>query len=271
MAENIEVHWKDYLTHPGMSFGEFLAFTQPNKFALWGKLGYNGDVDVGTEDLWTPGGEYTFLTDNTQLVVVSSSIEDDPVKADTNAGSGIWSVRLYYLTKLGVEKSVDVTLNGQAEVALSVADVYRTQNLRLLTSGTGKKAAGNISIKLPTAVGATIYTQIATGHTRARNSVWTVPAGKRLYVEYVNMSVGGATKERCAVITTLATYDDKTDSAVTHFLPYHEQVIEDNTVPLDLSKFPTKLPAGTDIKVRARGLTADCVCTCAMRGVVETI
>jgi hypothetical protein len=136
--------------------------------------------------------------------------------------------------------------------------------------GTAKKAVGNIDIKLP-APGSTIYTRIAAGHTRARNSVWTVPAGKKLYVEYLNFSVGGAAKEKCCIFTTLATYDDKRDAAIDFFMPYHEFVVEDEALPIDLSKYPTRLPAGTDIKVRTQGLVADCVCTCGMRGVVETI
>jgi hypothetical protein len=270
MAENIELHWKDYLTHCGMSFGEFIAFVSPSKLSPWAKIGYNGDVDAGIEDMWTVGGEYTFLTAETQLVVVGGA-EDDPEKAVGGAGTGVWSVRLYYLNKLGQEKSVDATLNGTAEVALSVSDVYRVQNLRALTTGTGKKAAGAISLKLPSGVGSTIYTQIAANHTRARNSAWTVPAGKRLYIESIAFSCGGLTKEKAAIFTTLATYDDKSLSIIPFFFPYHEVILEDESFEKELKFMPTVLPAGVDIKIRVQGLVADCITSSALRGFVETI
>ena len=53
----------------------------------WTKIGYNGDVDVGTEDMIAQGGTYVFPAAAIQMDIVSSSAEDDPAKADTNMSS----------------------------------------------------------------------------------------------------------------------------------------------------------------------------------------
>jgi hypothetical protein len=233
----------------------------------WSKIGYNGDVDAGTEDMIAQGATYVFPAAAIQMDIVSSSAEDDPAKADTNPGTGIHTVTLYYLDASGAEKSVDINLNGTAAVATSVSDIYRVQNMRSKVCGTGGKAAGNITLSEH---GGTTYKYgyIALGQTRMRQCVWTVPAGKTLYVTSVSFSVGGTTKEKAAVFTTLATYDNKAAALRTFFLPYTEVIIEDEAYTREL-EIPTKLPAGTDLKVQVRGLVADCVCSCSLRGWIE--
>lgn len=233
----------------------------------WSKIGYNGDVDVGTEDMIAQGGVYTFPAAQGQMDIVSSSAEDDPEKADTNAGTGIHTVTLYYLDNTFAEKSIDINLNGTAAVATSASDIYRVQNMRAKVCGTGGAAAGNITLSEH---GGTTYKYgyIALGQTRMRQCVWTVPLGKTLYVTSISFSVGGATKEKTAVFTTLAKYDNKADAIRNFFLPYTEVTIEDSAYHREL-EIPTKLGAGVDLKVQVRGLVADCVCSCTLRGWTE--
>lgn len=233
----------------------------------WSKIGYNGDVDAGTEDMISQGGVYTFPAAQGFMDIVSSSVEDDPAKADTSAGTGIHTVTLYYLDSSFTEKSVDITLNGQAAVKSSVSDIYRVQNMRAKVCGTGKVAAGNITLS-ETAGTTYKYGYISLGQTRMRQCVWTVPKGKTLYVTSISFSVGGAAKEKCAVFTTLATYDNKADVIRTFFTAYSEIIIEDDAFSREL-EVPTKLGEGVDLKVQVRGLVADCVCTCSLRGWIE--
>jgi hypothetical protein len=234
-----------------------------NGRSSWSKIGYNGDVDAGIEDMWTVGGEYVFPTAPMQMMLVSSSGDD------TSAGTGVRTVMLYYLDGSLLEKSEAITLSGVATVTTVAKDIYRVQNLRATTTGTGKKAAGDIDVEQHL-TGSPIYTRISTGHTRARTCVWTVPKDTNLYVTNVGFSVGGAAKEKAAIFTTLASYDNLSGATLTFLMPLHEMVIEDETVDKELT-IPTKLGSGVDLKVRTQGLVADCVCSCALRGWLESV
>lgn len=188
-------------------------------------------------------------------------------KADTNPGTGIHTVTLYYLTTDFTEKSVDINLNGTAAVQVSATDIYRVQNMRAKVCGTAGKAVGIIT--LTERSGTTYkYGYIAIGHTRQRQCTWTVPKNKILYVKTIAFAVGGVTKEKSALFTTLATYDNKAKVARTFFLPFNEIIMEDSAYNRELT-VPTILPAGVDLKVQVRGLVADCVCTCTLSGWVE--
>lgn len=234
----------------------------------WSKIGFNGDVDVGTEDMIAQGGLYVFPASAIQMDIVSSSAEDDPAKADTNPGTGIHTVTLYYLDADGVEHTEDINLNGTAAVATVATNIYRVQNMRAKVCGTGGAAAGNITLSEHS--GTTYkYGYIMTGHTRMRQCVWTVPAGKTLYITSISFAVGGAAATKTAIFTTVAKYDNKAGAARTFFLPYNEVIVEDGTYHREL-EIPTKLPAGTDLKVRVQSYTADSICTCSLRGWLET-
>ena len=233
----------------------------------WSKIGYNGKVDIGTEDMIAQGGTYVFPASAIQMDIVSSSAEDDPVKADTNPGTGIHTVTLYYLDGSGAEKSVDITLNGTAPVATSVSDIYRVNNMRAKVCGTGGSAAGTITLSEH---GGTTYKYgyIAAGQTRMRQCVYTVPAGKTLYITSISFSIGGAAATKTAVFTTVAKYDNKASVARDFFIPYNEVVLEDAAYHREL-EVPTKLPAGTDLKVKVQSFTADSICQCSLRGWLE--
>ena len=132
----------------------------------WSKIGYNGDVGTTEEDLWTVGGSYVFPAAAIQMQVVSSSANDDGAPL----GTGVQTVRIYYLDAAYVSKTTTVTLNGVAAVNTTATDIFRVQGFRVATAGSGGKAAGNILLQ---AVGGGVtYSQIATGYTRAQHHLY---------------------------------------------------------------------------------------------------
>lgn len=234
------------------------------QYAPWAKTGYNGAVGTATEDLWTLGGSYVFpAVAGIPMQVVSASGND------TNGGSGIQSVTLSYLDETYTEQTEDIVLNGgtKATVAQKIA---RVQNFRAKTVGANAVAAGNITLQ---AVGGGVnYTQIAQGYTRARNSVWTLPKGKKLYVTSLAFSSGSGAGGRDSRFTTRATYDDKAGTVLTagtFFMPYHEILLEDSAFIREL-EIPTVLPAYVDLKVSCMA-SADVLATSVLRGFVETL
>jgi hypothetical protein len=197
------------------------------------------------------------------MAIVSSDNNDG--KTGGAACTGVRTVTLYYLDDEFTEKTEDITLDGTTSVNTTATDIYRVNNLRVKTCGTNGSAVGNITL----ATGGVTYGYIALGHTRQRQCVYTVPKNKTLYVTSLAFAVGGTTKEKAALFTTLANYDDKAGAKKTFLMPYTEVIIEDDAYyrPLEV---PIKLGAGVDLKVRVRGLVADCICTCTLRGWLET-
>lgn len=230
----------------------------------WSKIGYNGDVDASTEDMIAQGGTYTFPEAAIKMDIVSSDDVDGKTLAP--ASTGARTVTIYGLSTDFSEISETITLDGTTPVE-TTNSYYRINNMHVATAGTGGKAAGNIT--LSEANGTTYkYSYIALGQTRTRQCVWTVPKDKTLYVTSIAFAVGGATKEKVAVFTTLAKYDNKAYAVLDFFMAYSEVVIEDEAYTRQL-EVPTKLGSGVDLKVQVRGLVADCVCTCSLRGWVE--
>lgn len=236
----------------------------------WDKYAINDDVDkAAEEDVWCVGGSYAWLAAETQLVAVSSSAEDDPDKGSAVAGTGVHSVRVYYLDDDFVERTTDVTLNGTAEVALSVANVYRINRIRPLTMGSGNKAAGNIDIKLP-APGTAIYSRIATGYTKGRQLVYTVPTGKALYIVSMSGSSGGTIAPKYAKFTLRSTYDNISNTRQVWMTAYAEKGCSSSNFET-IFPCPLYFPAGSDIIVAVSTLDDNTYVTSSLRGWIETI
>lgn len=233
------------------------------------KLGYNSDVGTSEEDIWTVGGKYVFPTTPMQMELVSSSVEDDPVKADTSAGTGVWSVTLVYLDNTYAQQTETVTLNGTAVVTTTATNILRVNTMRVATVGSSYKAVGNITIR--NLADTPIYRQIAIGETRARAAIHTVPLGKTLYITSIALSSGYSTVGKNVRWIMRANYDDSTGTILTpglFFMPYFEIQTQDSSFYRQL-ELPMKVPATVDMVVSATSDSANSVCDIAVRGWLE--
>jgi hypothetical protein len=192
---------------------------------------------------------------------------------DAAAGTGAKTVRIYYLKSDYTEATTDVILTGQTAVATSVTDIFRVNNFRILdfgSGGTNYKAAGNIDVRHVNDT--PIYSRILTGQTRARNSIYTVPENKTLYV--VNMAIGttkASTTGTVATFTLRATYDDKTSALLQpglFFMPYAELNHQDGSFVREFD-LPLHFPEHTDIKVSVICGQSATICTTSTRGWLE--
>jgi len=227
------------------------------------KTGFNGDVDAAEEDMWCAGGVYVFPTAEMRMEVVSTSINDTSA-----TGSGVRTVKIWYLTSAHVEKTETISLLGTTVVPTAADDIYRINAFRVMTAGGTGAAEGTISIRH--LANTPIYSQIAIGNTRARNSIYTVPTGKTLYITQLAFSCGHSQGGRYCRFTLRATYDDLIGAPSTIFYPYYEIGVQDGayTVCLDV---PLKFIATTDVKISVIGDAgnADAICTAAYRGWLE--
>jgi hypothetical protein len=234
----------------------------------WSKIGFHAAIGATEMDMmpWAAvtaglGWTYTLPTTNLTMTVVSDSAEDDPVKADTNIGTGAHSVTVYYLTSAFVEKSVTKNMNGTGAVTLA-EDMFRVQNARVATAGTALRAVGNITI----ASGGQTYGYISATKTRMRQCVWTVPYGSTLFVNQITFSCSDQAASKYVRFTTRANYDNLSGSVLQRglFMPYNEVTLNNTAYNRTLEP-PTKLPATTDLKVSAISNSA-AAGTCSLRG-----
>jgi hypothetical protein len=240
--------------YPVMPYGTAIARGYVEGHTSLFKTGYNPDVDATEEDLWSVGGSYVFPAAAAGLEVVSSSDNDK------TGSTGALTVKIWYLDAAFTEKTEVVIMNGTTVVPTVATDIYRVNAFRVITAGTAGAAVGDIDIRHLD--NTPIYSRIAATHTRARNSIYTVPAGKTLYISQLSFSITNPAGGRSAKFTLRGTYDDKVQAASTLFYPYYEIGIQDGAISMCL-EYPITFPAGTDIKISVIGDAgnADAVCT----------
>jgi hypothetical protein len=247
------------------TFGELVSLGNVGGAIPWSKTGYNGDVGITSEDVWTYGNVYPWLAAATNMEVISTGAG---AGNDVIAGSGAQKVQIRYLDINLVEQSEIVTMTGGVAAACA-NPMYRIQAFRCYQVGGGGAASGTINLR--TVAGATVESQIAATYTRARNSSWTVPAGRRLYIYSMGVSSGSAVPNKSVLMTLRATYDDFATRLLgpNFFMPYAEIELMDNSF---VTKFniPIGFPASVDIKMSAISDSAGAVCTSILRGVLVT-
>jgi hypothetical protein len=233
----------------------------------WERFGYNGDIDITAEDVWSVGGNYTFPAAAQQMELVSTSVEDDPDKGSSVAGTGIHTVTLYYLDNTYAAATEDINLNGTAAVTTTATNILRVNAIKAKVVGTYGSAAGTISIR--NLSDSPVYAAIDPGNTRSRNSIYTVPLGKTLYITSLTCGCG-APNATTAVITLQATYDHDAAAVRTFFLPHAEMQVGSGTGGwMRVFELPIKLPATVDLKCRASTTANNTIVTAGMRGWLE--
>ena len=136
-------------------------------------FGYNPDVDQTEESVWPDGGSVPHPTTDSQLTIVSTSVDDD----GSPAGTGARTVYIEGLDENYEIVSETVTMNGTTGVTTTNSYMYVNQ-FYVATVGSGGVNAGEITAK----VGATLYDLIATGYNNRTTAHYCVPAGYTAYM-----------------------------------------------------------------------------------------
>jgi len=133
------------------------------------KFGHNSDVDVGSEDVWEVGGDYTgFIVNASTLEIFSSDVND------TAAGSGARSVKVFGLDSDYIEQEEIITLAGAGTV-VSVNPYLRVHRVYVMSGGVNGENAGIITIQDTQPV---TLASIGIGDNQTHQATFTVPVGK---------------------------------------------------------------------------------------------
>ena len=153
------------------------------------KFGYNPDIDTGTdpEDVWGGGGLYPFLAAPATLYASSSS------------GSDTFEYTIQGLDADWQEQEATVTLTGQDQVEIGTSVTWIRVNRAYNNSGTA--AVGDIYIAEQATGGdlvggvpqtaSKIKAKVGIGDEQTLQCVYSVPAGKTLFLYHWYMSAMG--------------------------------------------------------------------------------
>lgn len=156
-------------------------------------------------------------------------------------------------------------MNGTSDVTTSNSYI-RINACYALTAGSGGAAAGIIIVK--NTAGTVTYSAITAGFVTCRQMIYTVPAGKTLYLTSITVGSGdGGNALKLNAITHTPKYRLFGGSV---FYPAGE-LLTLNSTNLRRLEVPTKFQEKTDIKISVYGDYASASTTCvdAVRGWLE--
>lgn len=188
---------------------------------------------------------------------------------DKSAKAGAQAVEINYLDGSYAEKREIIILNGTTVVPTVNLDIFRINSFRVVVTGTNAAPTGNLTIRHLSDT--PVYSYISAGFNRARNAMFTVPAGKNVYITHWvggYATTGNANKEY-ARITPRANIDPTTGFQVDGlFYPSMDILAQNTSVETPLI-IPFKLPAKTDVKMSAIASATGVIST-MMIGWMET-
>jgi hypothetical protein len=189
---------------------------------------------------------------------------------DKSASTGAQAVQICYLDADFANGCEIVIPNGTTVVATTKTDIYRVNAWSVVAAGSAGKTVGIVDLRHID--NTPIYSRITAGFTRARNSFYTVAAGKTLYItEFVTGFGYAANQTHYARLYMRATQFANTvgNSFRTPgiFYPQTEVICANNSqlVTLDV---PKRILSGVDIKVSGIATVAGTAIV-ALRGWLE--
>lgn len=190
------------------------------------KYGYNSNIINVNETIWDAGGIYTYPSSALTMTVTSAS-------GATDAGI---KVTVFGLDANWVEQNEEVTLDGSGTV--NTTGTY-LRVFRAYVSGSSSPT-GTITISN----GGTTYAQITSGENQTLMAVYTVPAGKTLYLNQGTATHGTDTSGAYMTIRFMTRYFGGVFRTATKIDVTGSEIL----FPF---MYPLRLPEKTDIEVRA--------------------
>ena len=187
-------------------------------------FGFNRDVATDFETIWNDTGSYTFPSAQSVLTVVSTSASDT------------MTLLINGLDENYIQRQEVVTLTGTS--AVTTAQQFFRINSAVILTGSN---VGNITIK----IGATLHGYIEAGQGATQACVYTVPAGKSLYLLRIDLTSGTVTGNK------YLTYRQTLRSSNGRILRVAEATWQTGQQSFD-RQIPFKIPEKTDFQFEAK-------------------
>ena len=222
------------------------------------QFGFNADVDITEETVWSEGGNITYPGAAGEVYISSSDTNDV-----ASTGTGVRTIRVQGLDANYLQIEEDIAMNGQTQV-ITTKEYLRILKAYALTTGSNGASAGTVYVGTTGAtagVPPTVYASFGDSN-QTQMAVYTVPASKTLYIDEIAFTAAIASATNSATVK-LKTRENATNAFRTRFI----QVLESNTTVAPFA-YPLAIPAKTDIECRAIATTNNNQISASFEGVL---
>jgi len=154
--------------------------------AALNKFGHSADIDTAAEEVWDGGTAYSgFLAAATTMSAISTSDEDGP----SAGGTGALTITIEGLAADYTPLSATLTMNGTTTTTETGTAFLRVFRAYVVTAGTALSNVGTITIASTTP---TTVAVISATKGQTLMAIYTVPAGKTLYITQWYVTTGKA-------------------------------------------------------------------------------
>lgn len=197
---------------------------------------------------------------------------------DASPVKGALAIKVDYLSNY-VAKTMIIPTNGTTVVttlddAGAAQTMERVNSFRIIgtgtEAGTTNKSYGYWIIR--PAGGGTTYSYISLGKLRARNSAYTVPSGKTLYVTDLNVGWGDDQEAKILIARFIVESNQEPSTFFvngTCFYGYGETLVNNSNIHLP-RPIPQKFVQKSDIKVSCQAFSGSGPASSVMRGFLTT-
>ena len=171
-----------------------VALGRRSGHTLWNKFGFNSDIDIGTETIWSAGGTFSRMTSADTFDVVSTSAND------TSAGTGARTLTIYGLDESYEEITEVVTLNGTTPV-VTTNQWFGVNRMVITTVGSGGTNAGVLTAKVTTG-GTNTQAHIPIGLGSSQQAIFFVPNNHTALMDWLYITMvknAGGTQPKLTV------------------------------------------------------------------------
>jgi len=222
------------------------------------QFGFNADVDITEETVWSEGGNFTYPGAAGEVYISSSDTNDI-----ATTGTGVRTIKVQGLDANYLQIEEDIAMNGQTQV-VTTKEYLRILKAYVLTAGSNGGSAGTVYVGTTGAtagVPPTVYASFGDSN-QTQMAVYTVPASKTLYIDEIAFTAAIASATN-SVTVKLKTREHATNAFRTRFI----QVLESNTTVAPFT-YSLAIPAKTDIECRAIATTNNNQISASFEGVL---
>lgn len=216
-------------------------------------FGYNGNVPITWETVHVASTLRHYLTAAEQLQVASTDADDDGAPL----GNGARTIVISGLDTNYEALNEVVTMNGLVNVT-TAASFLRVQSVTVMTAGTTGYNEGVITVS--NNADTIVMDQIEVQENATLSAAYTVPADNTAYVTQA-MATESSSKG-CQFGFWIRPFGGL-------WIMKRSIVLLDSSIVLSMT-MPMKLPAKTDIEIRAQAIQAGAIVTAGFEGWIET-